>query len=477
MTTIRAFVRAAAIAPLLASAGAFAPDASAQTAPGAKEAPAPARPAQALASQAEAQRLSDAFVSVADRVGPSVVQIDVTVRDENQDQLLRWIGGGDTPAAHGTGSGVVFGADGAILTNNHVIEDALTITVHFRDGRVLPARLIGRDPDTDLAVIKVDATGLVPAKFADSDAARVGEWVVAIGSPFGFSYTVTAGILSAKGRGGFNANAIEDFLQTDASINPGNSGGPLCDLDGKVVGINTLIVGGRNAGEHIGFAVASNMARRVAEQIQKTGHVERAAMGVSFQDLTPELAAEVKAGAITGALINDVASDGPGARANLRPGDVIASAGGQPVHDRRDLFRAILGHDPGQTLPLEIVREGKHYGTTVTLAARHEEAPPPVPVQQQAVPQAGLGMSVRDITAQQATQVGFPAHGGPVTVISQVTDGSAADRAGLKKGDVIVLVDGKSDPSAVDVQTAAADGQLLLLVKRRGQSFFAALHK
>ncbi|HEY2513422.1 MAG TPA: trypsin-like peptidase domain-containing protein [Polyangiaceae bacterium] len=447
----------------------------------AKEAPPPARPAVVSQSQAEAQRLSDAFVSVADRVSPSVVQIDVTAREDNQDQLLRWLGGGggDSPVAHGTGSGVVFAADGSILTNNHVIEDALTITVRLRDGRVLPARLLGRDPETDLAVVKVDATGLAPAKFADSDAARVGEWVVAIGSPFGFSYTVTAGILGAKGRFGLGANGangVEDFLQTDASINPGNSGGPLCDLDGKVLGINTLIVGGRNSGEHIGFAVASNMARHVAEQIQKTGHVERAWIGIGVQDLTPELAAALKLDPRSGALVNAVAEGGPGAKANLKPGDVIAAMGGVAVHEAREVSRAVLNHDPGQGLALEIIRDGKHYGSSVTLGTRKEDAPPPVPIQQQGAPQVGLGLGVRDITVQQAAQVGIDAHG-PVAIISSVNDGSAADRAGLKKGDIVAEVDGKVDPSAAEVQQAAADGQILVRVRRRHQEFYAALRK
>jgi serine protease Do len=451
---------------------------AAKVAPADKDAPVLVRPAQVAQSQAEAQRLSDAFVFVAEKVGPSVVQIDVTERDQRQDPLIRWLAtsGGEPPIAHGTGSGVVFSADGAILTNNHVIEDALTITVHLRDGRVLPGRLLGRDPDTDLAVVKVDATGLVPAKFADSDAARVGEWVVAIGSPLGFSYTVTAGILSAKGRG-LRANAIEDFLQTDASINPGNSGGPLCDLDGKVLGINTLIVGARNGGEHIGFSVASNMARRVAEQIQKNGHVERAWIGVGVQDLTPELASAMKLPSTFGALVNSLEEGGPGAKANLRPGDVVAAMGGQPVHDAREFIRGVLAHDPGQPVALEIIREGKHYGSSVTLGTRHEDVSEQAPVQQQTVPHPGLGMSVRDLTRAQAEQVGISAHSPTVTVISDVVSGSAADRAGLKRGDIIVEADGKLDPTAPEVSQAAMDGQILIRVRRRGQAFYAALHK
>src|SRR5262245_24994384 len=321
---------------------------------------APVTNAHIQASQAEARRLSDAFVSVAERVSPSVVQIDVTSRDERADHVLRWLGGGagDSPVARGIGSGVVFTQDGAILTNNHVIEEALTINVHLRDGRFLPARLVGRDPATDLAVIKVDATGLVAAKFADSDAARVGEWVVAIGSPFGLGYTVTTGVLSAKGRGGLGMNAIEDYLQTDASINPGNSGGPLCDLNGNVLGINTMIVG---KGAGIGFAVPSNLARRVGEQILKKGKVERAWIGVGIQDLTPELATALKVDPRAGALVNAVNEGGPAQKANVKPGDIIAGVGGKKVTDGRELVREVISHEVGQNLQLEIVRDGKRY--------------------------------------------------------------------------------------------------------------------
>jgi len=199
------------------------------------------------AAPIEARRLSEGFAAVAEKVSPSVVQIEVTVREPTS-QTLRWYKGGpsgttETPAQRGMGSGVIFSADGAILTNNHVVEDALTITVRLRDGRLLPARLAGRDTATDLALIRVDAKNLTPARFADSDAVRVGEWVVAIGSPFGLGYTVTTGVVSAKGRGGVGVNSVEDYLQTDASINPGNSGGPLVNLDGQVLGINTMIVG------------------------------------------------------------------------------------------------------------------------------------------------------------------------------------------------------------------------------------------
>ncbi len=458
---------ALALVPTL-SAGA----AHAETAPAA---PAPPSAAQLSASQAEARRLSDAFSSVAERVSPSVVQIDVTTRDENADNVLRWIGrggaSGDSPVARGTGSGVVFTPDGAILTNNHVVDDALTINVHLRDGRFLPAKLVGRDPGTDLAVIKVDATGLVAAKFADSDAARVGEMVVAIGSPFGLGYTVTTGVVSAKGRG-VGMNAIEDYLQTDASINPGNSGGPLCDLDGRVLGINTMIAG---RGSGIGFAVPSSLARRTAEQILKTGHVERAWIGVGIQDLTPELASAMKLDPRAGALVNLVNDNGPAAKANVKPGDVIAQVAGKGVHDGRELIREVLQHDVGQTLALEIVRDGRHYASSVVLAARPEPPVPLLPVQQQGVPHPGLGMSVRDLTPQQAQQLGLPPKAMPV--VTTVAPGSAADRAGIKAGDVIVEVDGAIEPTSAQLQEASKDGQLLLRIRRREAAFYAALKK
>jgi len=469
-----AFAQAAPPAPALAGQAAAAPKAPAAV-------PVPT-PAQVQASTAEARRLSEGFVAVADRASPSVVQIYVTARDEKADLLARMFGAGqggagqgDDPVAHGMGSGVVLSPDGAILTNNHVVEDALTINVRLRDGRTLPARLVGRDPATDLAVVKVDATGLTPAKFADSDAARVGEWVVAIGSPFGLGYTVTAGVLSAKGRGGLGMNAIEDYLQTDASINPGNSGGPLCNLQGEVLGINTMIVG---RGQGIGFAVPSNMAQQVAAQILKTGRVSRAWLGVGVQDVTPELAAALKVAASqagAGALVNSVAEGGPAFRANVRPGDVIASVGGHAVHDGHDLVRETIALQVGQQASLEIVRGGSHYGAMATLSERPEQQGTAGPAQLPVQPRQGLGLVVRDLAASQAAQLGLGSKSLPV--VTQVIGGSSADRAGLKVGDVIVECNGAPDPTSAGVADAAKSGTLLLRVKRGDAWFYAALKK
>jgi Do/DeqQ family serine protease len=439
----------------------------------AQDKPPPPTP-QAAAALSDAKKLSEGFVAVADKASPSVVQIEVTARDENADQISRFFGKNqDSPIARGSGSGVVFTADGAILTNNHVIDHALTINVRLQDRRLLAAKLVGRDPATDLAVIKIDATGLTPARFADSDAARVGEWVVAIGSPFGLGYTVTTGVLSAKGRGGLGMNQIEDYLQTDASINPGNSGGPLCDLDGRVLGINTMIVG-RGAG--IGFAVPSNLARRVAEQILKNGKVERAWIGVGIQDLTPELASALKVDSRAGVLVNSVNDGSPASKANVKAGDIIAAVGGKKVGDGRELVREVIAHEVGKTVQLEILRDGKRYGTNMLLTARPEAAVPSLPVQQAAPPAAGLGLSVRDLSAQQLGQLGLPANK-PATVVTSITPGSPADRAGLKVGDVIVEADGREDPSSTQLAEAAKDGQLLLRVRRRDSTFYAAMKK
>jgi Do/DeqQ family serine protease len=430
--------------------------------------------ADSPAAPVEARRLSDSFVAVAEKVSPSVVQIEVTVREPTP-QGIRWYkspsGTGETPIQRGMGSGVIFNADGAILTNNHVIEDALTITVRLRDGRLLPARLVGRDPATDLALIRVDAKNLVPAKFADSDAVRVGEWVVAIGSPFGLGYTVTTGVVSAKGRGGVGVNSVEDYLQTDASINPGNSGGPLVSLDGQVLGINTMIVG---RGQGIGFAVPSNLARRTADQLVKTGRVQRAWIGIGIQDVTPELAPELGVNAGAGALINSVANDGPGARAQLRPADIIAAVDGRNVRDAQDFIRELLAHDVGETVLLEVVRAGKHYGAKVELMARPEApqapAPPPAPVGS-----PGLGLGIRDLSPEQAMQLGMPPRA--FAAIVQVAAGSAGDRAGLRNGDVIIEADGMMEPNASQVMLASQDGHMLLRVRRREAAFYAAVRR
>jgi len=266
-------------------------------------------------------------------------------------------------------------------------------------------------------------------------------------------------------------NAIEDYLQTDASINPGNSGGPLCDLQGDVLGINTMIVG---KGQGIGFAVPSNMAQRVATQILKTGKVSRAWLGVGVQDMTPEIAAAMRLTPGAGALVNNVAQDGPAFRANIRPGDVVASVAGHPVHDGHDLVRETIAQPVGQAVPLEILRAGQRYSSSVTLSERPEAPVEPTPSQQQQ-PHQGLGLVVRDLAPQQAAQMGLGSR--VVPVVTQVAPGSVSDREGLKVGDVIVEANGVQDPTSAQVAEAGRSGTVLLRIKRADAFFYAALKK
>lgn len=431
----------------------------AQTAPSTQSAQ-PARPASSTPTAAQLRALGDAFVDVAEKVSPAVVQIEVSIA-KPEASATRWIK--EDAVARGMGSGVVFTADGAILTNNHVIEEARAITVRFKDGRAFAARIVGRDPATDLAVLRVDAKNLPVASFADSDGARVGEWVVAIGSPFGLGHTVTTGVLSAKGRAGVGMNAIEDYLQTDASINPGNSGGPLVNLDGQVLGINTMIV---TKGQGIGLAVPSNIARRVATQILKSGHVTRAWIGIGLQDLTPQLASEFPNAPSSGALVNMVITDGPAARAHLEPGDVIAKIGSRNVTDAQDIIRETFLHDVGEVLLLEVVRGGKRYQTKVTLEARREAQPKALDLERPAARSSGLGLVLREVE-DEAKKV--------FVQIGSVTADSPADRAGLKAGDVVLEADFKHLPNAADIKKAAEDGKLLLRVRRDKTTFYTAV--
>jgi Do/DeqQ family serine protease len=426
------------------------------------------------ASAAEMRRFTSGFSSVAERVGPSVVQLDVTVADQTA-SALRWFKGipsGDAPVNRSVGSGVIISPEGHILTNNHVIDGALAINVRLSDGRFLPATLVGRDILADLAVVKVQATGLPAATVADSDRVRVGEWVMAIGSPFGLGHTVTMGVLSAKGRGSLGANAVEDYLQTDASINPGNSGGPLVNLDGQVIGINTLIVG---RGQGIGFAVPSNMARRVADQLIRTGRVQRAWIGLGMQDLTPDVASEFNVEAYGGTLINQVVPDGPAALARLQTGDVVAAVDGHRVREAQDLMREVLSREPGQKIRLEVLRGGHRYSTELQLAARSESPAAPLPMQQVAPSAPSMGISLREVMISPPGRADLPPQTG--VQITNVLPGSMADRAGLRSGDLIVQADAQVHPTMDQVVKASEDGHLLLLVQRGRNSFFAALRK
>lgn len=426
---------------------------------------------------AKAKEFSDAITSVAEKVSPSVVQIDVAIRDEQNESLPWWLKKkGDAGVMRGNGSGVIISSDGYILTNNHVVEDAISITVRTKDGKILNAKIKGRDPSTDLAVLKVEATNLVSSKLGDSDAAKVGEWVVAVGSPFGFAFSVTSGVLSAKGRGGLGMNQIEDYLQTDASINPGNSGGPLVNLNGEVIGINTMIYG-KYGSVGLGFAVPSNMARRVSEQLIKNGKVVRSWLGVGVQDLTPDLAKAMKVDPYAGALINETQPGGPAFNAKLVPGDIVSKVAGKPVHDAQELIREVINHDPGSTISLEVIRKGAKYEAKALLAPRPEPPVKPTPLEEQAKASpatSGYGITMKAIPADAAAKYGF---GKAQTFISYVEPSSPADKAGLQAGDVVLEVNGTANPSSDQIKSAGASGTLLMRIGRKDARFFVAVAK
>ena len=433
--------------------------------------------AESAAAQLEARRLSDAFAQVAEKASPSVVQIEVAVREEGpakrplvQEPEQRGAGA----ARDGLGGHLHRGrrdldqqprGRGCALDLCSVARWSCSCQLACWGGILRP---IWRSSEWRRAI-------WCPPRFADSDNARVGEWVVAIGSPFGLGYTVTTGVVSAKGRGGVGVNSVEDYLQTDASINPGNSGGPLVNLDGQVLGINTMIVG---RGQGIGFAVPSNLARRTADQLVKTGRVQRAWIGVGIQDVSPEIALELRVEPGCGALVNSVAEGGPGAKAELKPGDIVAMVDGKRVHDAQDFIRELLARDVGRSVLLEVIRGGKHYATRVELAPRPESAlvSDKTPPAAETPPKSpGLGLAVRDISAEQSAALGLPPRS--FAVIVQVAPGSAADRAGLRTGDVVIEADGVVEPGATQVTQAGGDGHMLLRVRRRDAAFYAAVRR
>ncbi|MBI1847575.1 MAG: DegQ family serine endoprotease, partial [Candidatus Rokubacteria bacterium] len=404
--------------------------------------------------------MEDAFASVAERVTPAVVNVSTSVKrgagerspealerfreffgDEFFDRFFKR----RREEGRATGSGVIVDPAGYVLTNNHVVENADEITVTLSDARKLTARLVGRDPKTDLAVLKVESGQPLPAAvLGDSDRLRVGQWAIAIGNPFGLDRTVTVGIVSATARNRVGVATYENFIQTDASINPGNSGGPLLDIDGRVIGINTAIVA---TGQGIGFSIPINTAKDVLRQLIASGRVVRGWLGIAIQDLTDDLAKSFGVAERQGILVADVMKGGPAEAAGLKPGDVIVEFASAPVREVPELQRAVAGVAPGRPVSVVVVREGKRVSVTVTLGEMpSEEAAAPASTDEQ---QERWGMAVDALTDEIARR--FDLSTGRGVVVSQVAPGSPADRAGLRRGDVILEVDKKpvADPEAL----------------------------
>jgi serine protease Do len=445
----------------------------------------------------EARTLSRTFAQVASQLSPSVVRISVTKGGGKGRGGLhrgspfqgtpfeRFFGGddddqGSQPKQRGLGSGVVIDKKGFILTNNHVVEDADEVKVSFADGKTAIGKVVGTDPRTDLAVVKVDGVPVQPAKLGDSERLQVGEWVIAIGNPFGLDHTVTVGVLSAKNRSGFQGgNHLEDFLQTDASINPGNSGGPLVNLDGEVVGINTMIAG---IGTGIGFAVPTSMAKPIAEQLMQGGKVRRPFIGIRMQDLTPEVAKSLgKNAPEKGALVAQVEPGSPAEKAGAKPGDVIVAVNGQDVKASKDVQRNILNGKIGQKVDLTVWRDGQ----TVHLAPTTQELPGEDKLASRSgegggdrsAPKQKLGIGLASMTPGLAERIGVdPRVKG--AVVTSVREGSPAQEAGLHEGDVVVEVDRKPVSSADDAVKALSNdraGGHLLRVRRGDAAMFVVV--
>ena len=375
------------------------------------------------------------------------------------------------------GSGVIVSRDGYILTNYHVVDGANQIRVDLKDGRTLDAKLVGTDKPSDLALIKINATDLEALSLGDSDAVQVGDVVLAVGNPLGIGQTVTMGIISAKGRStSVGDGSYEDFLQTDAPINHGNSGGALVDTRGELIGINSQILSNSDGNIGIGFAIPSNMARNVMDQLRSKGHVTRAQLGVHVQAITSDMAKSLGLSSVDGAIVASVDPGSAADRAGLRQGDVIQSFDGQTVHDTNTLRNQVAESQPGASATLKVLRDGSQR----TLTAKLDEASGGDHAnsgRESGDDQAALGVSVEPLTPELASRVGAPkgVHG---VVIDEVSpDGRAAD-AGLQSGDVIEQVNRQAIGSVAELRTAVRSGSsrpLLLLINRQGNDIFVTV--
>jgi serine protease Do len=431
----------------------------------------------------------NSFVGLASSVTPSVVSIDVEKHETRQAASLpfadplfrRFFGDFDQPQQEervlaGKGSGVIISPDGLVLTNNHVVSDATDIEVTLHDGRKFRATLVGADPSTDVAVVKVDAkTPLPAARIGSSQDLPIGSWLMAVGNPHGLEETVTVGILSGKGRE-IGAGLYDDFLQTDAAINPGNSGGGLFDSEGELVGINTAV-----AGQGIGFAIPIEMARKVASDLQAHGKVLRGYLGVAIQELTPSLREALQLPEnVHGALLGQVLSDGPAGQAGLQPGDVVIELDGQPVASQRALLRLVAQARVGSSVPIKVWRKGKVVSLSSAVGQRPSQVAessttPPKPA---AVPKArSSGFQAVALTPEIARRFSLPENQG--VLIEEVRQGSAAARAGLRSGDVITQVDGQpvSTVEELDRVLGKSHKPVALLVARGDRQIFLALER
>ncbi len=441
------------------------------------------------AAVAQAKEMGQAFADVAKKVSPAVVFVQVEKKVTSggpaapsgfpgffDDDLLRRFFGeapfGKSPeqVVQGQGSGFIVSDDGYVMTNNHVVSGADKVKVKLPDDREFDAEIVGTDPHTDVAVIRIDADHLPALTFGDSDEIQVGDWVLALGNPFGLANTLTAGIVSAKGRSGMGITDYEDFIQTDAAINPGNSGGPLVNLDGEVVGMNTAIFSRTGGYAGVGMAIPINMASEIERQLVANGSVQRGFLGIMIQDLTPELAASFDVGDTQGILVSETTDGSPADKAGIKRGDIILELDGRPV-GRPDQFRNHIAlMSPGTKVNLNVLRDGKRVPITVTIGRREEDEL----VATSPASDNELGLKATNLTAELAERFGYAGLSG--VVITEVKSGSLADLAGLSPGMLIQEVNRMSVSNLNEFkgaieQGAGKDGTLLLVRDRRGSRY------
>ena len=444
-------------------------------------------------------KTTTSFAPVVKKVSPSVVRVDITGKakevpmemgdgspfdnpmfrrffgNQFQGQSQARRGKMHTPREHGVGSGVIVTQDGYILTNNHVVENADKVHITMDDGREFDAKVVGTDPKSDIAVVKVDATGLPYMELADSDKIEVGDVTLAIGNPFGVGQTVTSGIVSATGRAMGLGLDYEDFIQTDAAINPGNSGGALIDAEGRLIGINTAILSRTGGNNGIGFAVPVNLAKNVMEQLIDSGHVSRGFLGVNIQTMSPALAKQFDMKDTKGALVSEVTPNSPAAKAGVKSGDVIVEFNGKPVQDSRHLKLAVGTTSPGTKASLKVLRDGSQKELSVTLKelpgdqlAKNDKA------------SAGDhdpldGVTVADIDSNARQQFEMPREL-KGAVVTEVDPDSASYAAGLRPGDVVLEIDRKPVSNADEAvklsENVKNKSSILLRVWSKGGSHY-----